>query len=261
MIDNNSKIIFGLVGCGFALRYILPPRPKIILGFVGCGFAIRYIFSSIIIDDVKYIKNTIFSFFSFLPNFLGEIPERENNLIQEHNIKNNTGVSVVTKFSDGSLKEQTDIQCNGVKCIYYNKRTNKTYIQKWSFQNLLLDSKIYGESNWIEIIQNCEIQNKEDFTDEELVMLTCFITHNTMISPITLGCGHIFDKYSIIYNMHYRRNCPLCQVPINCYEENEKIENLLKKCKFVYVKNENNICIKKNISITDIRKYYEHLFC
>ena len=208
---------------------------------------------------LMFVRDSLFFWKKIKDNNNIEIEQQQENIVRD--IENNkryydTGASSITIYSNGDIKEQSNIVYDGIKCFFYHKKSNKTFIQKWHLGMILLDSKTYGEGNWIANIQHIEIKNKEDFTDEELVMLTCMITHNHMISPITLGCGHIFDKYSIIHNMFFSKMCPLCNYQIDHYEENEKVENLLKKCKFIY--NENNI--EKNISIDDIKKYYQYFF-
>lgn len=130
-------------------------------------------------------------------------------------------------------------------CIVYDKKENQKYFQiltknKILNRSLKIDNNINDELLFKIIIDldnfDLEIANSEIFIDGELNNIYCPISHSIMFNPITLSCGHSFDKKNILQliassNLK-NQNCPCCRKEIIIFEENNKLNSILQKCKF-----------------------------
>lgn len=126
-------------------------------------------------------------------------------------------------------------------CIYLDKLTEKRFFQILYCDKLIFSSEIHTRHDDIEIfmfirdMDSLELYNKNDLTEEEIEEITCPISYNYMINPITLSCGHTFDEKNVnklIYENDQKQNCPLCRRQIVNYYVNDNIIRILNKCRF-----------------------------
>jgi hypothetical protein len=135
-------------------------------------------------------------------------------------------------------------------CIYYEKKSNTTYFQKWTeYGGVLIGSKVWKIGNYIGLDSKFKLD--DNISDDEFENIKCIISYNIMIEPILLSCGHTFDKIYLIKNMMYRNTCPLCKTEIRNYIIDKNILEKIDKYNFSF--NE------QKISMDDIREYRNYL--
>lgn len=85
-----------------------------------------------------------------------------------------------------------------------------------------------------EEIENLEIQNIDDLTDDEKEIIICPISHDIAITPIITTCGHKFCYTNLVIHIKntYKMECPLCRQDMK-YIENLDAQKVYEKCDFV----------------------------
>jgi len=225
----------------------------------------------IIIRWLQHLKNKIFVYENMNPNHRHYEDNQDNqNNNQQNDQLHNFNIDFDDLFSQftllpGQIKNYKngdiyDGYMFGFKKhgsgYYYSKKNNITYLQKWHYSTLI-DSKEYYQGNLIDKIHNLFVSNEDELGDE-LIDIRCIISHDIMKNPISLQCGHSFDKHCIVLSMlKDNYECPLCKQEIQNYEPNPYLIDKLKKCNFIYINDKNK---SDDIDLETINKYYNNFF-
>jgi hypothetical protein len=226
--------------------------------------------------EIHSYKNKILSFCNFFikeqinNNNNANEDENDDNIINDIDIDNDNDNNIIyyyyeKKSRNGLCKIKydngdeyfgffTNDEKNG-NGIFYEQKNNVSYFQKWD-NNILLSSYFYKNDNYTQFLYSLEIENEENLTRDELEEIKDCISHEIQYESINLNCGHSFDKLSIILHMKNNNRCPLCNREIVNYKYNEKINNLIKKCKFTFM----NGYKKYNVTLDEIMEFREKIY-
>jgi hypothetical protein len=114
------------------------------------------------------------------------------------------------------------------------KKGTEKHLQYWRNNALVESLEISTNLKFKkENFDNITIINEDDFTSEELDLISCPIGIYR-ICPVVTPCGHKFCKTELekYNNKNNNMSCPLCRTRIDYYHEDKETKEIIKKCQF-----------------------------
>lgn len=191
----------------------------------------------------------------------------KNNLLDGKCILHDfSGEELTINYKNGKINNPCSLFCtNGNKYvgfyddnfekngigIYYDKISNKSFIQYYSNNNTKSVFWFHGDHTNFLFDSEFKIKNKLSYEEKEQIY--CYVKMDFMYKPVILNCGHKFCLYFLKSWKNYctMYTCPLCRQKIINIKNDSNSEKLLLKCKFEID--------NKKISIHNIIKYYDFI--
>jgi hypothetical protein len=69
-------------------------------------------------------------------------------------------------------------------------------------------------AGWMRKATECQVASSRAVSGKEEQALTCPICQDVFVDPVTLTCGHSFDRHCLEAHLATRDECPLCRTAV-----------------------------------------------